>query len=93
MFKYELMTIVKQSQGEEGAKTLNNSVKELIEGAQGKLIDEVFMGKRKFAYEIKHDKDGFYNLVHFEMNSDGLEKFTEKLSRVNGLVRYLITAD
>ena len=92
MKTYELMTIGKASLGEDGAKTLSATVNSLIVTLKGKLVDENTMGKRKFAYEINHDKEGFYNLMHFEMDPTVLEKFKEKLNREVGLVRYLITA-
>lgn len=91
MRTYELMTIGKASLGEEGAKTLSTAVRDLIDSNKGKLVDENTMGKRKFAYEIGNDKEGFYNLIHFEMEPEELFKFKERLGRVNGLVRYLIS--
>lgn len=92
MKNYEIMTIAHSSLGESGALALSTAVKEIITSLDGKIVDAVPMGKRKFAYEIKGEKDGFYDVVKFELEKEKLLKLKEKLSRLNGLVRYLISA-
>lgn len=93
MKNYEIMTIGKISLGDDGATTLSNTVKDLISGFKGKVLDNNLMGKRKFAYEIDHQKEGYYDVVVFEMNAENLPKFRAKLNLTDGLLRYLITAN
>lgn len=90
--KYELMTIYKLQSGEPGARELSKSISTLITTLEGKVEKAEFWGKRKFAYEIDHTLEGFYDLIHFEMDSSKLEKFTSKLGLLPNIVRYLITA-
>jgi len=92
MTKYELMTIYNISLGESGAKELSTEVSDLIKSLKGKIINQDFWGKRKFAYEIKHDSEGFYEVVTFEMDSSKLNDFKKKLNLLDKVVRYLITA-
>lgn len=92
MKKYELMTISKLSLTEDGARSLSNSVKDAISGFGGKILDDNFWGKRKFAYAVNKEKEGFYDVVSFEMDPEGMLKFRMKLNLIEGLVRYLITA-
>ena len=90
--KYEIMTIYKISLGEEGAKDLSKKVQELVTSLNAKILENNFWGRRKFAYEIKHDTEGFYDVSTFEAESSVVSKLKAKLNLLNGLVRYLITA-
>ena len=90
--KYELMTIYKNELGEEGAKKLSRSVSDILASMGAKDIRNDFWGRRKFAYEIKHDVEGFYDLFTFEFESSSVKNLKEKLNLLNGLVRYLFTA-
>ena len=90
--KYEIMTIYKNNLGEEGAKDMSKKISELLSSMDAKVIENKFWGRRKFAYEIKHDAEGFYDVFIFESESSIIKKLKEKLNLLNGLVRYLITA-
>ena len=90
--KYEIMTIYKNDLGEEGAKDLSKKVQGLLESMGAKDVKNDFWGRRKFAYEINHNKEGFYDLFTFEIDSSVIKNLKEKFNLINGLVRYLITA-
>jgi small subunit ribosomal protein S6 len=90
--KYELMTIYKNELGEEGAKKLSGSISNIISSAGAKEVKNDFWGRRKFAYEIKGDVEGFYDLFTFDLESSSVKTVKEKLNLINGLVRYLFTA-
>ena len=92
MKKYELMTIYNVELGDAGAKELSAKVAEVIKSLKGNILKTDFWGKRKFAYEIKKASEGYYDIISFEMESSEIKKFKTKLNLVNGLVRYLITA-
>jgi len=86
------MIIYKNSLGEEGALDMSKKVSELIKSMGAKVIENKFWGRRKFAYEIKHDTEGFYDIFVFESEASVINKLKEKLNLLNGLVRYLIAA-
>ena len=90
--KYEIMTIYKINLGEEGAKDLSKKVQEVMSTLSAKVIENNFWGRRRFAYEINHDSEGFYDVLTFEAESSVISKLKVKLNQLNGLVRYLITA-
>ena len=92
MKQYEIMTIYKLELGEQGAKDLSSKVQEAITATGGEVTATNFWGKRKFAYEIKHDTEGFYDVVNFNLEPSNLSKFEGKLKLMNSIVRYLITA-
>ncbi len=84
------MTITDLSLGESGAKDLSNRIKDLITEAKGKVLDSSDWGKRKFAYEIEHKTEGFYEVILFELPQKNMTEFKKKLTFIDGLVRYLV---
>lgn len=86
------MIIYKAELGDQGAKDLSVKVQDLIGSLEGKITKTNFWGKRKFAYEIKHDKEGYYDVVNFELDLSNLDKLKSKMKLLNGVVRYLVTA-
>lgn len=93
MQKFEIMTIADIDLGEQGAKDFSKKVQTLIAELGGKVEKTDFWGKRKFAYEIKHKKEGFYDVMNYELAPGKADSFKTKLNLENGLVRYLITAE
>ena len=92
MSKYEIMTIYNINLGEAKAKELSKEIHGYITSQKGTIESENFWGKRKFAYEIKHDTEGYYDVVNFSMDTSEIDALKTKLNLVEGLVRYLITA-
>jgi small subunit ribosomal protein S6 len=92
MDSYEIMTIIKIGLGEGEAKKLSKQVQSEIKALGGEVKETNFWGKRKFAYEIKHDTEGFYDVIFFELDKPKIKQLKSKLNLVEGLVRYLITA-
>ena len=88
---YETVMIVSMKKGEEGIQAIVEKFKALIEKhATLKNVDE--WGKRKLAYPINYEAEGYYVLINF--SSD--EKFPAELDRVinitDGVLRSLIVA-
>jgi small subunit ribosomal protein S6 len=92
MKPYEIMTIYKLDLGDQGAKDLSTKVQETITSLEGKIVKAQFWGKRKFAYEIKGQTEGYYDVINIELDSAKISKLKAKLNIVTGLTRYLITA-
>lgn len=88
--KYEVMVIYTLKNGEEGVAALNDKFKAMIE-ANGTLESVNEWGKRKLAYEIDYQSEGYYVLYTFEAKPD----FPAELDRVfkitDGVMRSLIT--
>jgi small subunit ribosomal protein S6 len=92
MKNYELMTIGKVDLGEKKAKSLSQNIQDSITLLGGKISKFDFWGKRKFAYPIMHDTEGFYSVVQFNVDPSSINELKTKLNLESGLVRYLITA-
>ena len=89
---YEIMTIAKGGLGENSAKELSKLVQSEIVSLGGEVTKTNFWGKRKFAYEIDHDTEGYYDVILLSLEKDKVATLKSKLNLMEGLVRYLITA-
>jgi len=65
MNKYESVIIINPSIDEEGVKSLVEKFTNLINN-DGKVEKVDNLGKRKLAYEVKKQKEAYYQVIHFE---------------------------
>ena len=92
MAKYETMLITSAALDEEASSALIGKFKSLIE-ANGTIdsIDE--WGKRRLAYEIDYEQEGYYVLVNFTAPHE----FPAELDRIykitDGVLRSMIIAE
>lgn len=87
---YEGMLIFNTKLGDEGIKALVEKFKAMIE-ENGTLdsIDE--WGKRKLAYEIEDETEGYYALYKFTCKPDFPAELDRVLQITDGVLRSLIT--
>ena len=86
---YEAVMVVSMKQGEDGIQAIIEKFKSLIENnATLQSVDE--WGKRKLAYLINKEAEGYYVLYNFECEAD----FPAELDRIfritDGVIRSLI---
>lgn len=87
---YEAMVIYSLSEGEERVKALTDKFKGLIE-AEGTLENVDEWGKRKLAYEINDQGEGYYVLYTFTAKPDFPAELDRVLKITEGVMRSLIT--
>ena len=87
---YEAMVVFSLKQGEDGVKALTEKFKSMIEGAGTmESVDE--WGKRKLAYEIDDQTEGYYVLYTFTCAPDFPAELDRVLKITEGVMRSLIT--
>ena len=69
MNKYESVIIINPNLEEEAIKALIEKISNLI-NTDGKVSSVEEVGKKKLAYEIKKNKEGFYVVFKFEANPE-----------------------
>ena len=69
MNKYESVIIINPNVDEEGIKALVQKFTDLI-NTDGKVEKVDDLGKRKLAYEVKKQKEGYYQVFNFEANPE-----------------------
>lgn len=89
MSKYETIMVFSLAKGEEAAKELMEKFKALIE-SNGTLESVDEWGKRRLAYLINDEADGYYVLYNYETKPE----FPAELERIakitDGVLRTLV---
>ena len=88
---YEIVMVYSLSKGEEAVNALKTNFTYLI-SKNGTLGEVEEWGKKKLAYPINYETEGFYTLINFSSE----ESFPAELDRVinitDGVLRSLIVA-
>ena len=89
MNKYESVIIINPSVDDEGMKALINKYTEIINN-DGKVESVDELGKRRLAYEIAKNKEGFYTVFNFEAKPELIAEL-ERNYRIDDSVMKFIT--
>lgn len=89
--KYEAVLILNANLGEEATTALNERFKALV-ASNGTLdaVDE--WGKRRLAYPINDENEGYYIQYNFTSGKDFPAEFDRQLKLTDGVIRSLIIA-
>ena len=86
---YETVMVISMKQGEEGIQALIEKFKALIERhATLQSVDE--WGKRKLAYLINKESEGYYVLMNFESDAEFPKELDRRYQITDGVLRSLI---
>lgn len=89
MSKYESVLVISMKLGEEGIQKLIEKFKALIEkNATLDTVDE--WGKRRLAYMINKESEGYYVLFNFTSNADFPAELDRRYKITDGVLRTLI---
>ena len=86
---YEGMYILSAHLSEDARGKAFESIKEKItvRGGQIKKIHE--QGRRRLAYEINRQRDGYYYLMYFTIDPNHIDELWEEYRRDENLLRFL----
>lgn len=88
--KYELMVVFSNKLGEDNIKALIEKFKGYLETTTTfENVEE--WGKRKLAYAINDEVEGYYVIMHFEASTNVPAELTRRLNITDGVLRSLIT--
>lgn len=87
--KYEAVIVFSLKNGEEAVKTLVEKFSDLIkENAELVSIDE--WGKRRLAYPINYENDGYYAVYNFDCKPDFPAELERIINITDGVIRSLV---
>ena len=88
MNKYESIIIINPNVDEEGMKALVSRFTDLI-NTDGKVekVDE--LGKRKLAYEVKKNAEGFYVVFYFEANTSLIAELERNYRITDEVIKFM----
>lgn len=89
MAKYEMMFIARTDVPEEDLDKLNAQMESVVSGAGGKTEKIDKMGRRRLAYRVKRQREGFYVLFTFEGNGETVREFERRLKVTDQVIKYL----
>lgn len=87
--KYEAMVVFSLKNGEEQVQNLVAKFTDLIK-ANGELNNVDEWGKRKLAYEINYESDGYYVVYTFSSKTDFPAEFERIVGITDGVLRSMV---
>lgn len=87
--KYEAMVVFSLKNGEEQVQNLVAKFTDLIK-ANGELTNIDEWGKRKLAYPINYENDGYYVVYNFTSKTDFPAEFERIVSITDGVLRSMV---
>ena len=90
MRDYEVLYIVRADLDDDKVADAVKRVNTLIERAGGTIERTNLWGKRKLAYEVKHQKEGSYVLQDFQIAPERIPELEAALKITEEVLRHLI---
>ena len=90
MRTYELMVIHRPELTEDDVRDLVKGIEDTMRGQDSEVKETDFWGKRRFAYEIEHIKEGYYSVLTFDSDSETVTLLDRALSLADSVVRHKI---
>lgn len=87
---YELLYIIPGHKTEAEAKPAVEAVHQVLTKHGAAIGKTDFWGKRKLAYEINHLRQGYYDVVEFDLESIGLAALEKDLGLNDNVLRHQI---
>ena len=90
MNKYELALVVSAKLDDEAREAVVEKAKGYITRFQGVIGEIETWGKKRLAYEIRYERDGFYYFIPFEADPSAPAEIERHLRIMENVLRYLI---
>ena len=89
MSNYEIMFIVNPNATEEEIDKINTQVENIITSGGGRIDKIEKMGKRRLAYEVDKQREGYYVLFAIVANGDIIKECERRLRVMDAVIKYL----
>lgn len=89
MNKYESVIIINPAVEEEGMKNLIKTFTDLI-NTEGKVESVDELGKRKLAYEVKKNKEGYYVIFNFEAKPTLIAELERNYRITDEVIKFIV---
>ncbi len=88
MNKYESVVIINPSVEEDKVKELSQKFTDLINN-DGKVEKVEELGKKKLAYEVKKNKEGYYLVIYFEANPELIAELERNYRIMDEVIKFI----
>ena len=89
MRKYEIMFVVRPDVSDEDIAKLVSQMEGVVNGAGGKIEKVEKLGRRRLAYRIARQREGYYVLFVLEGSGDTVREFERRLKVMDTVIKYL----
>src|SRR5215510_2078272 len=89
MRNYEIMFIVNPNAVEEEIDKINGQIENIITSGGGKVEKLEKMGKRRLAYVVGKQREGYYVLFVVNANGDIVKECERRLRVMDSVIKYL----
>ena len=89
MRNYEIMFIVNPNVPEEEIDKINAQIENIITSGGGKVEKIEKMGKRRLAYEVEKQREGYYVLFAAGANGDIIKECERRLRVMDAVIKYI----
>jgi len=89
MTKYELALVVSAKIEDDARVAVVEKAKEYIVRAGGTVTEVEEQGKKRLAYEIQHQSEGFYYFIQFEAETSTPALVEQDVSIMDNVLRFL----
>ena len=89
MRKYEIMFVVRPDVSDEDIAKLVSQMEGVVNGAGGKIEKVEKLGRRRLAYRIARQREGYYVLFVLEGSGDTVKEFERRLKVMDTVIKYL----
>ncbi len=90
MHRYELMIITHGSLAEDAVSAHTDRVSKRVADLGGSVDRVDHWGKREFAYEIDHMREGYYTVIDLDLPGEQLEELERTLRITDEVVRHKV---
>lgn len=88
MKNYESIFIVNPNVSDEGIKNLIKKFSDIINN-DGKVLNVEEMGKKKLAYEVKKNSEGYYVVLTFEANPELIQELERNYRITDEVIKFM----
>jgi len=89
MRNYEIMFIVNPNATEEEIDKINAQIENIITSGGGTINKIEKMGKRRLAYEVDKQREGYYVLFAIVANGDIIKECERRLRVMDAVIKYI----
>jgi len=87
---YELLTIVQPTLEEEPLAAVVDSIVQVMTDNGGEIVNAEVLGKRRLAYAVKRYVDGYYVLIHANLEPPAIIELERALRLNEDVLRHLL---
>jgi small subunit ribosomal protein S6 len=89
--QYEIMVVMRGDLSDEDRTNLVDTVQNWITNSQGQVVKVDHWGRRRLAYQIGSQRDGYYTLFTAELPAAAPGEIERNLRITENVLRFLIT--